>query len=359
MKISRTLFDRISPRKIDAEDTILEALKRMDAIDKKLLLVFRGDTFEGILSVGDVQRAIIGNLPVTTPVGKVIRTSYLSAGINDNMESIHGIMLKQRIECMPVVDDEKNLIDVIFWEDLFPGKKKTDNIALGLPVVIMAGGKGERLRPFTHVLPKPLFPVDEKTIIEHIIDNFLEVGCTNFFISVNHKADLIKYYLQNLGKESGDISFIQEDKPLGTAGSLYLLKGKIDKTFFVTNCDILIDQDLSKIVDYHREEGNEMTIVAALRHLKIPYGTIETGERGQLLSMVEKPEMIIKINSGFYILEPHLLDSVPDHQFLNITDLIERVVARKGKVGVFPVSEGSWKDIGEWSEYFRVTKAGK
>ena len=184
----------------------------------------------------------------------MIRKVFLSATVHDNIDRIHDIMLQQRIECMPILDDHRELVSVVFWDDLFPNSLKNAVVKLDYPVVIMAGGKGERLRPFTHVLPKPLFPIGEKTIIEHIIDKFLDVGCNKFFISVNHKADLIKYYLQNLHRENVNLSFFQEDKPLGTAGSLYLLKGKINSAFFVSNCDILVDQDLEKIVEYHRRK---------------------------------------------------------------------------------------------------------
>lgn len=351
--------EKVNERKIAVTDSILFALKRMDTIDKKLLLVFDGERFAGILSVGDIQRAIIDNQPITIQVQNILRKKFVSASIHDELSSIHEIMLQKRIECMPVLDDNSNLSDVVFWEDLFPENPKMTINDLNFPVVIMAGGKGERLRPFTYVLPKPLFPIGERTIIENIIDKFSEVGCKNFYISINHKADLIKYYLTKLNLGSVNLSFFQEEKPLGTAGSLFLLKGKIKSTFFVTNCDILIDQDLAKLVDYHREEKNEMTIVAALKHLKIPYGTVETGHGGQLISLVEKPELNIKINSGLYLLEPHLLDAIPDNKFFNITELIEEILQRKGKVGVFPVSEGSWKDIGEWAEYLRVNKLAK
>ena len=137
---------------------------------------------------------------------------------------------------------------------------------------------------------------------------------------------------------------------MGTAGSMSLLKGKISETFFVTNCDILIEQDYSEILEYHKVNKNEITIVAALKHFPISYGTIETGENGKLKKLIEKPELTFKINSGMYILEPHLIDEIPVNEFFHITTLIEKVSNRGGNVGVFPVSEKSWKDVGNWSE---------
>jgi NDP-sugar pyrophosphorylase family protein len=242
---------------------------------------------------------------------------------------------------------------VYFWEDVFIETKPHPVQQFDLPVIIMAGGFGTRLKPLTNVIPKPLIPIGEKTIIENIFDRFAVHGSNRFYLSVNYKADLIKYYLENLNLEH-EISYFIEDKPLGTAGSLSLLKGKINSTFFVSNCDIIIEQDYSEILKYHQENKNEITIVAALKNYAIPYGTIETGNNGQLLSLKEKPELTFKINSGMYILEPSLLDEIPTNEFFHITYLIEKIKLRNGNVGVFPVSEGSWKDIGEWDEYWKM-----
>ena len=140
---------------------------------------------------------------------------------------------------------------------------------------------------------------------------------------------------------------------MGTAGRLSLLRRKINKTFFVSNCDILIEQDYSEILDFHRDCKNEITIVAALKHLKLPYGIIESGDMGQLKDLMEKPEFTYKINSGMYILEPHLLDEIPENQFYHITNLIEQIKNKNRRVGIFPVSENSWKDIGDWNEYLK------
>jgi NDP-sugar pyrophosphorylase family protein len=156
----------------------------------------------------------------------------------------------------------------------------------------------------------------------------------------------MKFYIDNQ-KLPYSIEYLIENRPMGTAGSISLLKGKINQTFFVSNCDILIEQDYSEILQYHKENKNEITIVAALKHFPIAYGTIETGDNGKLLRLTEKPELTFKINSGMYILEPQLIQEVPDDQFFHITDLIEKVKNRGGKIGVFPVSERSWKDIGE------------
>ncbi|MGB3468290.1 MAG: sugar phosphate nucleotidyltransferase, partial [Cyclobacteriaceae bacterium] len=151
-----------------------------------------------------------------------------------------------------------------------------------------------------------------------------------------------------------NLSYFKEDKPLGTAGSLYLLKNKINTTFFVSNCDIVIEQDYREIYEYHKENGNLITLVASIKSSKIPYGTVESGENGELVNLKEKPELAYMVNSGMYILEPSILKYIPENMFYNITDLIDRVKNDGGRVGVFPVSEKSWLDIGEWPEYQKV-----
>jgi NDP-sugar pyrophosphorylase family protein len=186
------------------------------------------------------------------------------------------------------------------------------------------------------------------------MDRFVDCGSSRFHISINYKAEMIKYYFESLNNPNYQINYFQEQKPLGTAGSLHLLQDQIDDTFFVSNCDIIIDQDYNEILSYHRENKNEITVVAALKNYSIPYGIFTTREDGLLDSFVEKPELILKINTGLYILEPHLIREIPQNEFYHITSLIEKLQKQNRRVGVFPVSEGSWTDVGNWNEYFKM-----
>ena len=345
-------------RMIGSEESILKAIKKMDAIDRKLLLVFRDDSFIGVLSIGDVQRAIINNSSLDTPISKIMRQSFLSVSPEDSAEFVRQKMLQYRTEFMPVVSADGSLKDVIFWEELFVEGRVRPAKKYHIPVVIMAGGQGTRLRPITHILPKPLIPVRDKTIIEHIMDQFLEIGCDEFILSLNYKAGFIKDYLTNYVPKKYNLTFVEEDQPLGTGGSLSLVRELIHSTFFVSNCDILLDQDLSEILDFHFENKNDLTIIAALKHFHIPYGTIETAEKGKLIRIREKPEITFKVNSGLYILEPDLLNSIDQNKHLNITDFIETMATSGKNVGVFPVSESSWIDIGDWKEYLKISHIG-
>lgn len=339
--------------KITLKETLLAALQRMDENRCKLLLISNPDNeYHGLLSIGDIQRALLNNVSLDNSVEKILRNDYVVADTTMSLEDIKKLMLKIRAEFMPVITEDNKIEKIYFWSELFEPVDEIPVNQFSLPVVVMAGGFGTRLKPLTNVLPKPLIPIGDKTMIEEIMERFGTHGCNTFHISVNYKAELIEYYLkeQNL---PFNLTYFKEEKPMGTGGSLSLLKGKINETFFVSNCDILIDQDYFEVLKYHRENKNEITVIAAMKTYPIAYGTIETGQNGKLLNMVEKPELTFKINTGMYILEPHLLDDIPDETFFHITELIDNVGKRGGKVGVFPVSEKSWIDIGNWDEYFK------
>lgn len=338
---------------ISADSTILEGLKQMDQVSHKLLIVQINDKYEGLLSIGDIQRAVIKNIALKSPIRGIMRHDYITAKPDDSVQVIKELMLNIRAEFMPVIDFDGKIKKVYFWEDFFSESKLAPAAQFNLPVVIMAGGIGSRLRPLTSVLPKALLPIREKTMLEEIFDRFELYGCKKFYVTINYKADLIRYYVKTLALPF-EVNFIEEPKPMGTAGSLSLLKGKVDKTFFVTNCDILVEDDYSMILKYHEEQKNEITIVAAMKHLPVTYGVIETGSSGQLTSFIEKPELTLKINTGMYILEPHLIDEIPSFRATDLTDLIRKLKEAGRTIGVFPISQSSWVDIGEWSEYLKT-----
>lgn len=344
---------RIEKRSIVSSESLLNALKQMDEQKVKMLFVFDNEHFISILTIGDIQRAIVKNIALETPVAQVIDRNKKFAHSGEPMDVIREKMLRLRAECMPVLDENGDLNDVIFWKDLFE-KEETDlRPKIDLPVVIMAGGKGTRLKPITNVLPKPLVPIGDKTILETILDQFESIGCTKFYMSVNYKADIMKYYLSQLDHKY-DIEFFQEDKPLGTIGSVSLLKGKIATPFFVSNCDSINEQDYRDVYDYHVNNHNDLTIVTMVKSFKIPYGVIETGEDGLMVALSEKPELTFQVNTGVYILNPGCIDEIPEGEFFHITHLMEKIKSRGGRVGCFPVSEHAWRDMGEWPEYLRM-----
>ena len=315
---------------IESQTSVLSALKQMDAVKHRLLIVTDGGKFRSMLSIGDIQRAIIRGVEMDSPVASILRDKTKVATIHDSRDDVEKYVKEHKTEFMPIVNDEGIIVDVLLWEELSQADIIHRSAEFNLPVIIMAGGKGTRLRPLTNVLPKPLIPIGEQTILEDIMDRFVECGCHEFYISVNYKADTIKRYMSNLDKPQYHITYFQEDKPLGTAGSLHLLKDKINNTFFVSNCDIIIEEDYGE--------------------------TLETKEEGLLSDIKEKPEYTFKINTGMYILEPGLINEIPQNEFYHITFLIEKLMKEGRRVGVYPINEGSWIDVGNWNEYLKYVK---
>lgn len=334
---------------IESNVSLLDAIKKMDANDNKLLIVTKNSKYVSLLSIGDIQRYLIKHQTLEVEVRKALGRKVKVGYVSSSEEEIKDLMLSFRMEFLPILDEENNINRIIFWNDLFQEDHSRNYGKVACPVVIMAGGKGTRLRPITHIIPKPLIPLGDKTILELIFSNFAKVNCHEFYISVNYKAELIDNYIKDFKQYK--IATFKEDKPLGTAGSLRLLKDKIKTTFFVSNCDILIDEDYSEIYKYHKQNKNDLTLVSAVKNYSIPYGILNIEENGILKSVEEKPDLTFQVNAGLYLLEPELLDEIPEDEFFHITHLMEKVTKRGGRVGVYPVSENAWSDIGEWKEY--------
>jgi NDP-sugar pyrophosphorylase family protein len=276
------------------------------------------------------------------------RFEAITSDIFKKEEKARAIMLKEKIERIPVLSKDGKVMDVILWTDIFGEEDIVEerNI-LTNPVVIMAGGKGTRLDPFTKILPKPLIPIGNKPVIELIMEKFYQCGFNRFIYSLNYKKEYIKLFI----KESNFpyiIDFVEEEDFLGTIGCLSLMKDKIDKTFFVTNCDSLMDVDYKSILDWHKEHDASLTIVGSHNEFRIPFGVLEMSD-GRLEKILEKPVHDMIVNTGVYVIEPHVLSYVPDNKLFDMNELIEKIL-EKEKVTVYPVCEG-WFDIGQWKEY--------
>ncbi len=337
---------------VSHDSNVMEAIKKMEIVQRKLLLVFEQNRYLGLLSIGDIQRSLLRTFDLSVKIKDVMRVNQKFAREGDSTHQIRSRILELRAEMMPVLDSSNDLYDIFLWEDFFPDVTRVSvSNVLATPVVIMAGGQGTRLRPITNVIPKALVPIGERPLIDEIIHRFNSLGVRHFYVSLNYKGDLIQHYFSSMANKGYEISYLHEHAPLGTVGALKQLQDKLKATFFVSNCDILIEQDYSEIYRYHAENANQLTVVGVLKTIKIPYGTIEVGDGGMLKSMREKPEMNFVINSGMYLMEPSVLDLIPNSTPFDAPALIAEAQKKGMKVGVFPVSDGSWKDIGDWSNY--------
>lgn len=308
----------------------------------------------GSVSDGDVRRWVLADRSLHDPLSKIMNRQPIVCTETDSIEKIKLIMLRHRIHSIPITDKAGVLKRVVSWDSLIAAattkQEKKVSTAKGTPTVIIAGGFGTRLAPFTKVLPKPLIPIGDKPILEHIMDRFQGFGVDKFFLSVNYKANMIKAYFSEADRAE-TIHYVQEEKPLGTAGSLSLLKGKLLRDFFVSNCDILVDADYGDMLDFHQHNENAITMVCSMKHSRIPYGVVEINKGGTLKSLHEKPEYDHLVNTGMYIVSPAMLALVPDGKFFHFTDLIEKAKELGHKIGVYPITEGAWVDIGQLEDY--------
>ncbi len=338
---------------ISENSSLLDALKLMDKNKVKLLIVCEGDKFFNLISIGDIQRAILRNISLETKIEDVVvNRKPIVGSIYDNPVQVRNKMLELRLEYMPILDENGKVCNVVFWQDLFSKDQLILNKNLDTPVIVMAGGKGERLKPFTNIIPKPLIPIGEKPVILRIIDNFLKYNIKKFYITLNYKGDFVKFYFDTIEKNY-EVFYIEEEQPLGTVGSLFLLKEYINKTFFLTNCDILIDEDYSQILEFHKKHKNTVTIVGAIKNFDLPYGHLELNDEGKLVAIKEKPNLTYLINTGMYILEPEIFSFFKQKIYMDFTDFMEMLLKENCSIGVYPINENSWVDIGEWQYYWR------
>ena len=326
-------------------------MKTINAGDNSIAFVCRNEHLVAAVSDGDVRRYIIAGGDIDQPVSKVENYHPISVLYNEDVD-YDGFMREKVINALPIVDEYGNILDIRFLSKRFGIKKQ-----VGLPVVIMAGGKGTRLKPFTEILPKPLIPIGNKTITEHIISRFQEYECDHFDMIINYKKNFIKSYFQD-NENRYDICFVEEPEFWGTAGGLKLIEGKYDAPVFVTNCDILVQADYADIVETHQKNDNIITVVCARKKVTIPYGTIETDEAtGRIIALKEKPTFEFNTNTGLYLISPAFLDKIPARTRIDITDVIEHCIQDGDRVGTYLVNEEDWLDMGQLEEMERMKRS--
>ena len=324
--------------------TVSEAMQKIDKNAYGILfLVNNRELLTCCITDGDIRRYLLAGGQMSGAAADAANHQPKKAYSFDEARTLYH---KRNWIAIPIVDDEGKLLDVYTGEI---GDIQKKHNPLNIPVVINAGGKGTRLDPFTRVLPKPLIPVGELPIIEHIMKEYQSYSCDEFHIIVNYKKELMKAYFAD-NENHYHISWYDEENPLGTGGGLSLLRGKFDSTFFFANCDALLTANYESMVNFHKENGNVITMVCAYKNINIPYGVVEIGINGSIKSMKEKPLMSFLTNTGIYIVEPEVIDDIEDGVYIGFPDIVEKEREKGKKVAVFPVSENDWMDMGQLPE---------
>lgn len=338
---------------VNTRVTVKAAIEKMEKEKiKAVVIVDNNNKVAGLFSNGDMRSFFL-------------RGGALSSNICDAMNSRPKLFYsdnevdeerKHQIRVIyPIVDNDGKIVKILDFDNSNYNGKISDALQ-DIPLVIMAGGKGTRLYPYTKILPKPLIPIGDLTITERIISSFQRYGCKEVIMILNHKANMIKAYLNELDKDFS-VSFVEEKTFLGTAGGLRLIKNEIHSTFFLSNCDILINADLECIYRTHKAKGNKITFVCSMKDIVIPYGVVETDQDGMITRMKEKPGFSFLINTGLYMIEPEVINDIEENEFVHLPDLAQRYLDKGEKVGVFPISEKAWMDMGQFNEMENMMKS--
>lgn len=337
---------------VNTQITVKEAIEKMVQERVKAVVVVDAEgRVEGLFSNGDMRNFFLKGGSLSASICEAMnRNPRLFASANEVTEERKSL---NRV-IYPIVDSNKSVIDVLDYENNNPNAKVNDSLA-DIPLVIMAGGKGTRLYPYTKILPKPLIPIGDVTITERIIHSFQRYGCREVIMVLNHKANMIKAYMADLNKDY-EIEFAEEEEFLGTAGGLKLIRNRLHTAFFLSNCDILVDADLECIYKTHKIKGNKITFVCSMKDVTIPYGVVETKEDGTITKFKEKPGFSFLVNTGLYMIEPEVIDDIKEGEYIHLPELAQRLLDRGEKVGVFPISEKAWMDMGQFSEMENMIK---
>lgn len=328
------------------KDNIIDALKKINENSKGIVFVCdQNKKLIGTITDGDIRRYFINNGEVTDNVTYAMKTKPIIADYSiETTKDIYKKIHQKKLKAIPVIDEDGVIVDI-----LFEGEEKIIKKHINIPVVIMAGGKGTRLKPYTDVLPKPLIPIGGKTIIDRIVKNFKDNGCKNIYLIINYRKELIKAYFTSQSSVD-ELKLIEENQFLGTAGGLSLLKDDLKETFIVSNCDILIEEEYYKFYEKHKKDKNSITIIAIKKSETISYGALKIGDKGEVIGIDEKPKHQYIMNSGFYIIEPEVLQLIPDNTFIHMTDIIGICIKKGYRIGTYFINENQWFDMGQKDE---------
>ena len=342
---------------IQADISLRDAMKKLDDTHRKILFVTQEDhTLFGSLTDGDIRRWILAEGSLEKSVRSVCNSNPFRIGVNYTLDNVKHTMLQHKIQAVPMVDEKNHIKDILFWDTIFSDEKfHAEREPLDVSVAIMAGGAGTRLDPFTRILPKPLIPIGDRSIMEVIIEKFREYSIDEFYISLFSKAKLIRAYFDEVAPPY-KLKYLEEVEPLGTVGILSKIKDIIQGSLILTNCDTIINCDYKDLVNFHEKNKFDITLVGSLINYKIPYGICEIAKEGKLVNLTEKPEYSYLVSTGMYVLRNTALKLIPENQRFNMPDLIEKVRNTGGDVGVYPISEKSWLDTGEWHEYKKTVE---
>lgn len=321
--------------------------RAMEVIDKAsfrvALVVDKNKVLQGVVTDGDIRRAILKRIDIAKPVSLIMNKKPTFVYEGDTEEHILGILHTKQIIQMPIVDEKHRVVGLETVDTLASKKQQR------MDVVLMAGGFGKRLYPLTQDTPKPMLKVGNKPILEVILQNFIDSGFKNFFISVHFKPEVIKKHFGDGKKFGVNIKYIDEKTPHGTAGALSLLPKNISENFIVMNADIMTRVNLGHLVNFHNQHESLATMCVREYQHTVPFGVVEI-EDYEIKSIKEKPTQSFFVSAGIYVLNKKIIPQIPKSKYFDMPSLFDKLIKAKKPVTAFPIHE-YWLDVGSPESY--------
>ncbi len=328
---------------VSQNHTLLDTMKIIDDSSLQFAVVVDEEQhLLGTVTDGDIRRGILRGEGLDVTITSIMNPNPISARSGQKYHKYKQLMKSKMLKQLPIVDDNNKIINIFFADNIETSLNKNT-------VVLMLGGLGTRLRPLTNDTPKPMLRVGNKPILETIIEGFKQYGYTDFIFSVNYKKEVIQDYFQYGEAFDITIEYIEEDKKMGTAGALSLLKNRPTKPFFVMNGDLLTQINFDQLMQFHMEHESVATMCVREYEYQIPYGVIET-DGTDLVTIKEKPIHRSFVNAGIYVLNPEVFNYIPQDEYYDMPTLFEQLIVKKEKATVFPIHE-YWLDIGKIDDY--------
>ncbi len=311
------------------------------------LVVDENGRLVGTVTDGDIRRAILRNEGMEDPITLAMNPNPHVARLGTSTDALLSDMKIHSIRQIPIIDDDRKPVDLAFIDHLLTPSGEKENW-----VVLMAGGLGSRLRPLTEATPKPLIPIGQKPLLETILENFIKQDYKRFYISVNYKSEMIRSYFGHGEKWGVEIRYIEEDKQLGTAGPLKLIPERGEQPLIVMNGDLLTQVNFQHLMEYHRQHNAQATMCVRTYDFQVPFGVIHL-EGSRIKKIDEKPLHYFLVNAGIYVLNPEVIDLIPDDQRYDMTSLFEKIISDDINNTVFPIRE-YWLDVGRIDDLERA-----
>ena len=326
---------------VSPETTLIDTMETITNGRRQISVVVDSDNrLLGTVTDGDIRRAILNKVDILgSHVSTVMQKSPHVAKVSDSEEAVVAKMREQKVRALPVLDADDRVVSIVHLDSLLEPRAPVENW-----VVIMAGGLGKRLRPLTDAMPKPLLPIGSKPLLETIVENFQRYKFRRFYFAVNYKAHLIRNHFEDGGKWNAEIRYLEEKTKLGTAGALGLIQERLTDPIIVMNGDLLTRVDFDALLDFHLQDGAAATMCVREYDFQVPFGVVEL-EGQYVKSIVEKPVKQFFVNAGIYVLNPELLERIPENAYFDMTTLFENLIANGERASVFPVKE-YWLDVG-------------